>query len=108
MMNILTPLPAISSIYSHKNCIINTKRAIPNEIRNGPINEVSSNLSILFIENKSARLTVMQLDGTIVGRFGKPGRGMHEFYQPWDLAVLSDGRVLVADTGNHRLVELTP
>ena len=63
---------------------------------------------IYVIENKSARLTVMQLDGTIVGRFGKPGRGMHEFYQPWDLAVLSDGRVLVADTGNHRLVELTP
>ena len=63
---------------------------------------------IYVIENKSARLTVMQLDGTIVGRFGKPGRGMNEFYQPWDLTVLSDGRVLVADTGNHRLVELTP
>jgi iron(III) transport system ATP-binding protein len=63
---------------------------------------------IYVIENKSARLTVMTLDGTIVGRFGKPGRGMHEFYQPWDLTVLSDGRVLVADTGNHRLVELTP
>jgi DNA-binding beta-propeller fold protein YncE len=63
---------------------------------------------IYVIENKSARLTVMRLDGTIVGRYGKPGRGMDEFYQPWDLTVLTDGRVLVADTGNHRLVELTP
>lgn len=63
---------------------------------------------IYVIENKSARLTVMHLDGTIVGRFGKPGRGINEFYQPWDLTVLTDGRVLVADTGNHRLVELTP
>ena len=63
---------------------------------------------IYVIENKSARLTVMRPDGTIVGRFGKPGRGLNEFYQPWDLTVLTDGRVLVADTGNHRLVELTP
>jgi hypothetical protein len=63
---------------------------------------------IYVIENKSARLTVMRPDGTIVGRFGSPGRGLNQFYQPWDLTVLTDGRVLVADTGNHRLVELTP
>ncbi len=63
---------------------------------------------IYVIENKSARLTVMRMDGTIVGRFGKPGRGLNEFYQPWDLTVLTDGRILIADTGNHRLVELTP
>ncbi|MEI6541122.1 MAG: hypothetical protein WCO86_16600 [Planctomycetota bacterium] len=50
----------------------------------------------------------MRLDGTIVGRYGRPGRGLDQFYQPWDVTVLSDGRVLVADTGNHRLVELTP
>ena len=63
---------------------------------------------IYVIENKAARLTVMRLDGTIVGRYGRPGRGLDQFYQPWDLTVLSDGRILVADTGNHRLVELTP
>jgi iron(III) transport system ATP-binding protein len=63
---------------------------------------------IYVIENKSARLTVMRPDGTIVGRYGRPGRGLGQFYQPWDLTVLSDGRILVADTGNHRLVELTP
>lgn len=65
--------------------------------------------NLLFvIENKAARLTVMRPDGTIVGRYGHPGRGLHEFYQPWDLTVLTDGRILIADTGNHRLVELTP
>ena len=66
------------------------------------------NQQIYVIENKAARLTVMRLDGTIVGRYGRPGRGLDQFYQPWDVTVLSDGRVLVADTGNHRLVELTP
>lgn len=66
------------------------------------------NNQIYVIENKAARLTVMRLDGTIVGRYGRPGRGLDQFYQPWDLTILSDGRILVADTGNHRLVELTP
>lgn len=66
------------------------------------------NHQIYVIENKAARLTVMELDGTIVGRYGRPGRGLHQFYQPWDLTILSDGRILIADTGNHRLVELTP
>ena len=66
------------------------------------------NNQIYLIENKAARLTVMRLDGTIVGRYGRPGRGLNQFYQPWDLTVLNDGRILVADTGNHRLVELTP
>jgi len=63
---------------------------------------------LYVIENKSARLTVMRADGTIVGRFGQAGRGLNQFYQPWDLTVLNDGRILIADTGNHRLVELTP
>ncbi|MEZ6035177.1 MAG: hypothetical protein R3C17_18955 [Planctomycetaceae bacterium] len=66
------------------------------------------NNQIYVIENKAARLTVMELDGTIVGRYGRPGRGLDQFYQPWDLTILSDGRILIADTGNHRLVELTP
>lgn len=60
------------------------------------------------IENKAARLTLLENDGRVVGRYGSPGRDLSEFYQPWDMTVLSDGRILVADTGNHRLVELTP
>ncbi len=63
---------------------------------------------MFVIENQAARLTVLRSDGTIEGRFGKPGRGVNGFLTPWALTVLSDQRILVADTGNHRLVELTP
>ncbi len=70
--------------------------------------KVAADGRLFIIENKAARLTVMQPDGTIEGRFGRPSRGLDGFYAPWALTVLSDGRILVADTGNHRLVELTP
>lgn len=63
---------------------------------------------LFVIENKAGRLTILNPDGTIWGRFGRPSRGLDGFFNPWALAVLSDGRILVADTGNHRLVELTP
>lgn len=63
---------------------------------------------LYIVENKAARLTILREDGSFVGRFGKPGRGRGEFFNPWSLTVLSDGRILVADTGNHRIVELTP
>lgn len=63
---------------------------------------------LYVVENKAARLTVLNQDGSFVGRYGQPGRGLGEFFNPWSLAVLSDGRILVADTGNHRIVELIP
>jgi DNA-binding beta-propeller fold protein YncE len=61
---------------------------------------------LYVIENKAARLTVLAEDGTVHGRYGHPSRGTDGFFNPWSLTVLSDGRVLVADTGNHRIVEL--
>lgn len=63
---------------------------------------------LYVIENKAACVTVLNEDGSFVGRFGEPGRGEGGFFNPWSLTVLSDGRILVADTGNHRIVELTP
>ncbi|MFY9256052.1 MAG: hypothetical protein WAO83_21540 [Fuerstiella sp.] len=63
---------------------------------------------LFVIENKSARVTVLKEDGTFIGRFGHPGRGDGQFFNPWGLTVLSDGRILVADTGNHRIVVLNP
>ena len=63
---------------------------------------------LYIIENKAARLTVMNTDGQLVGRYGQPGRTSDRLYGPWSLTVLSDGRILIADTGNHRIVELTP
>lgn len=69
---------------------------------------VTADGRMFIVENKGARLTVLRPDGTIEGRYGRPTRDLNGFYAPWALAVLSDGRVLIADTGNHRLVELTP
>ncbi len=63
---------------------------------------------LYVIENKAARLTCMDSDGQLIGRYGKPGRGSGTLYGPWSLTVLTDGRILIADTGNHRIVELTP
>ncbi|MEQ9406418.1 MAG: hypothetical protein RIK87_01785 [Fuerstiella sp.] len=63
---------------------------------------------LFVIENKGGCLTVLTSDGDFVGRYGQPGRGDGGFFNPWSLTVLSDGRILVADTGNHRIVELTP
>jgi DNA-binding beta-propeller fold protein YncE len=41
-------------------------------------------------------------------RFGSSGRGEGQFLTPWGVAVDSKGRVFVADTGNRRVVRLTP
>ena len=68
----------------------------------------TSDGKLYVIENKAARLTVLKEDGSLIGRYGIPGRGEGEFFNPWSLAVLSDGRILVADTGNHRIAALTP
>lgn len=60
------------------------------------------------IEYKSGRLSQMTAEGEVLGRYGRTGRGAAEFWTPWGLAVAPDGRMVVADTGNRRIVELTP
>ena len=47
------------------------------------------------------------LNGEVFGRYGKTGRGTGEFWTPWGIATSPDGRILVADTGNRRIVELS-
>lgn len=63
---------------------------------------------LYVVENKAGRVTMLTQDGKVLGRYGRPGRGEGGFFNPWSLTVLSDGRILVADTGNHRIVELIP
>lgn len=63
---------------------------------------------IYVVENQGARITLIDQQGNLIGRYGQPGREQEQFFNPWGLTVLSDGRILVADTGNHRIVELTP
>ena len=35
--------------------------------------------------------------------FGSPGSGPDQFANPWSLAADASGRLLVSDTGNHRV-----
>ncbi len=63
---------------------------------------------IYVVENQGGRITLIDQQGNLLGRYGQPGRDQGQFFNPWGLTVLTDGRILVADTGNHRIVELTP
>lgn len=61
---------------------------------------------LFAIEYGGNRVTQLNLRGETLGRFGSTGHGVGEFSTPWGLAVDSNGRIVVADTGNRRLVEL--
>ncbi|MBL8850629.1 MAG: ATP-binding cassette domain-containing protein [Planctomycetaceae bacterium] len=60
-----------------------------------------------IIEYKSGRVSQVTLTGEMRGRYGRTGRGTGEFWTPWGLATTPDGRIVVADTGNRRIVELS-
>lgn len=61
----------------------------------------------LFIaEYGGNRVAKFSLDGKLLGRYGTGGGGPGQFSTPWSLAVDQHGRVLVADTGNRRVVVL--
>jgi len=63
------------------------------------------NLFVLDAERKSSQVVhKISPDGEKITSFGRYGSGDGEFDSPMDIAVGSDGSVLVADTGNHRLV----
>lgn len=58
----------------------------------------------LIAEFGGARVARVDLDkGTIVGAYGKPGRGDGELTTPWAVAVTGDD-AFVLDSGNNRIV----
>ncbi len=60
---------------------------------------------LYVIEYGAGRISKVTFDGQLLGRFGKAGLGAHQFNTPWGIAC--DGKqVVVADTGNRRLVIL--
>jgi len=62
----------------------------------------------LFVaEYGSGRVTRLDTNGRLLGRYGKIGTGNGCFVTPWGIAVDGRCRVRVADTGNRRMVELT-
>jgi sugar lactone lactonase YvrE len=50
-----------------------------------------------------ARISRFTRDGKFVRSFGKLGTGPVEFMTPHDIAIDGEGRLLVADRGNHRI-----
>jgi iron(III) transport system ATP-binding protein len=60
---------------------------------------------LYVIEYGAGRISKITFEGKLLGRFGSTGLGANQFFTPWGLA--SDGkRVVVADTGNRRVVML--
>jgi len=58
-----------------------------------------------YIVADNAKHRVMRIDGraTIKWTVGTPGNGKDQFNSPCGVAILLDGRVVVADAGNNRL-----
>jgi len=58
------------------------------------------------VEYGAGRLTCLDPDGSLLGRYRGPADG--GFRTPWGLEVAGDGTVWVADTGHRRMVALRP
>lgn len=57
------------------------------------------------VEYGAGRVTRLDLDGRLLGRYGTTGAGLGQFSTPWGLAVDAHN-IYVADTGNRRVVAL--
>jgi iron(III) transport system ATP-binding protein len=72
----------------------------PYDIATGPSG------AFYVVEYGAGRVTKFAADGTLVGRYVGDGDAIGPLRTPWGLGVAPDGRVLVADTGNRRLVQI--
>lgn len=61
---------------------------------------------LYVIEYGAGRVTRLDLDGRLLGRYGTTGSGLGQFATPWGIAVDAQKKIYVADTGNRRVVEL--
>lgn len=63
---------------------------------------------LYIVEYGAGRVTKTNLNGKILGRYGKTGVKQGEFSTPWGITVNSKDEVFVADTGNRLIVKLIP
>ena len=61
---------------------------------------------LYIAEYGHSRITKMDFNGKVIGRFGSPGTELNQFKTPWGIAVSAKGIVYVADTGNRRITRL--
>jgi DNA-binding beta-propeller fold protein YncE len=73
---------------------------LPYDLKLGPDD------SLYAIEYGAGRVTRLDLNGRLLGRYGTTGNGLGQFATPWGIAVDAQKRIFVADTGNRRVVEL--
>lgn len=78
----------------------------------GPGEEASGGsdeeIAIFVAEYGNNRLQAFDAEGRSLGVYGGPGGAPGEFAAPWGIARAPDGRLWVADTGNHRLQIVEP
>ena len=84
-------------------------------IRGGPPFNRPTNLAVapggdLYVSDGYGNCKVHRFSaaGELVQSWGEPGTGPGQFYLPHGVAVLADGRVLVADRENDRIQVFTP
>jgi YVTN family beta-propeller protein len=58
----------------------------------------------IFVSNTGWGSVIMMRHGRAVGGIESPAPGMRNFQRPHDVMVTRDGRLFVADPGNHRVV----
>lgn len=58
---------------------------------------------VYVTEGRGNRVSILDRDGSIAGRFGEAGTSNGQFNEPWGIAVTPGGDVFVADTWNHRI-----
>jgi DNA-binding beta-propeller fold protein YncE len=62
--------------------------------------------ALYIIEYGAGRVTKTDLDGKVLGRYGRTGAGEGQFNTPWGITIDSRLRIHVGDTLNRRVVEL--
>jgi ABC-type Fe3+/spermidine/putrescine transport system ATPase subunit/sugar lactone lactonase YvrE len=73
-----------------------------------PYDIVAGNEGVLWvIEYGAGRVSKLGINGRLLGRFGRSGTGVGELATPWGITTDRQGRLLVADTGNRRIVVFT-
>ncbi len=60
-------------------------------------------INVVVADSGNARIKVLTDQGAFLEKWGEPGPGPGQYSAPWGVAVDPAGKVLVADSGNHRV-----